>query len=104
MAWIVLILSGFLETVWATALSQVDGFRNTKMVVLFFVAVTFSMLGLGYALRTLPIGTAYAIWVGIGAIGTALFGIIVLKEPASIGRVISLLLIVSGVVGLKLMN
>ena len=100
MAWIVLVLSGLMETVWATALAQSDGFRNMRMILVFLVAMVASMAGLGYALRELPVGTAYAVWTGIGAVGTALFGIAFLGEPASVGRIVCLALIVSGIVGL----
>ena len=86
MAWIVLVLSGLMETVWATALAQSDGFRNMRMIVVFLVAMVASMAGLGYALRELPVGTAYAVWTGIGAVGTALFGIAFLGEPARHGN------------------
>ena len=101
MAWIVLVLSGLMETVWATALAQSDGFRNMRMILVFLVAMVASMAGLGYALRELPVGTAYAVWTGIGAVGTALFGIAFLGEPASVGRIVCLALIVSGIVGLE---
>mgnify|MGYP003598956366 FL=1 len=104
MAWIVLVLSGLMETVWATALAQSDGFRNMRMILVFLVAMVASMAGLGYALREIPVGTAYAVWTGIGAVGTALFGIAFLGEPASVGRIVCLALIVSGIVGLKLFS
>lgn len=104
MAWIVLIISGLLETVWATALAQTDGFKNTRMVVLFLVAMTASMIGLAFALRSLPVGTAYAVWTGIGAVGTAIFGMLVLHEPATVARIVCLTLIVSGIVGLKVVS
>lgn len=91
-------------TVWATALAQSDGFRNMRMILVFLVAMVASMAGLGYALRELPVGTAYAVWTGIGAVGTALFGIAFLGEPASVGRIVCLALIVSGIVGLKLFS
>lgn len=105
MAWIVLVLSGLMETVWATALAQSVWFsRNMRMILVFLVAMVASMAGLGYALRELPVGTAYAVWTGIGAVGTALFGIAFLGEPASVGRIVCLALIVSGIVGLKLFS
>lgn len=104
MAWIILVISGLLETVWATALAQSDGFKNTRMAVVFLVAMIASMIGLGYALRSLPVGTAYAVWTGIGAVGTAIFGMLVLHEPATVGRIVCLTLIVSGIVGLKVLT
>ncbi len=104
MAWVVLVASGMFETVWAVALAQTDGFRRVVPSVVFGVALVISMAGLAYALKTLPVGTAYAVWVGIGAIGTALYGMVFLAEPATALRIGCLLLIVSGVVGLKLVH
>lgn len=104
MAWIVLVLSGLMETVWAVSLAQSDGFRNARMVAVFVVAMVLSMLGLGFALRELPVGTAYAVWTGIGAVGTAVFGIAVLGEPTTVARIVCLTLIVCGVAGLKVLS
>jgi quaternary ammonium compound-resistance protein SugE len=102
MAWLVLVISGLLESVWAIALSRSAGFTRLLPTVVFGVAVVLSMVGLGYALRSLPVGTAYAVWVGIGASGTALAGMLFLHESTSLLRIISLLLVVAGVIGLKL--
>jgi quaternary ammonium compound-resistance protein SugE len=102
MAWIVLIVSGVLETVWASALSQSRGFTRIGPAIVFGVALVASMAGLAYALREIPVGTGYAIWVGIGAVGTALYGIVALGESASVARLLCLVAIVAGVVGLKL--
>ena len=102
MAWIVLVLSGLMETVWATALAQSDGFRNMRMILVFLVAMVASMAGLGYALRELPVGTAYAVWTGIGAAGTFLVGVLYYGDPASLARYLGVALIVGGVVILKL--
>jgi quaternary ammonium compound-resistance protein SugE len=104
MAWIALVLSGVLESVWAIALSRSAGFSRLVPSVVFTVALVASMAGLAYALRTIPVGTGYAVWVGIGAAGTALVGMIWLGESASVLRVLSLLLVVAGVVGLKLFH
>jgi quaternary ammonium compound-resistance protein SugE len=101
MAWLVLVASGLLETVWAVALDRSAGFTRPVPVAVFVVGLVLSMAGLGLALRTIPVGTAYAIWVGIGAAGTALAGMLVLGEHASVPRLLSLLLVVAGVVGLK---
>ncbi len=101
MAWIVLIVSGVLETVWAIALDRSAGFSRPMPTVVFGVALVLSMAGLGYALREIPVGTGYAVWVGIGAVGTALVGMLALGESASLPRILCLLLVVSGVVGLK---
>ena len=102
MAWFVLILSGVLETVWAVALDRSAGFSRPLPSAIFGVALVLSMAGLGYALRSIPVGTGYAVWVGIGAIGTALIGMIALGESTSLPRVLCLLLVISGVVGLKI--
>ena len=101
MAWLVLIISGMLETVWAIALDRSAGFTRPAPTAVFAVALVASMAGLGYALRTIEVGTGYAVWVGIGAVGTALVGMIALNEPASLPRIICLLLVLSGVAGLK---
>jgi quaternary ammonium compound-resistance protein SugE len=101
MAWLVLIFSGLLETVWAGALGESRGFTRPVPSAVFAVALVLSMAGLAYALRSIPVGTGYAVWVGIGAVGTAAYGIAALGEPASVGRILCLLLIVVGVVGLK---
>lgn len=104
MAWLVLIISGLLESVWAVALSRSAGFTRPLPSVVFAVALVLSMVGLGYALRTIPVGTGYAVWVGLGAAGTALVGMLSLGEPATGWRMLSLLLILAGVVGLKLFH
>lgn len=104
MAWVVLVVSGFFETVWAAALSSSRGLSRLVPSILFGVALVISMAGLGFALRTLPVGTGYAVWVGVGAIGTAVYGMVALGEPASAGRITCLVLIVAGVVGLRLLR
>lgn len=104
MAWLVLVASGVLESVWAIALGRTAGFTRPVPSVIFVVALTLSMLGLGYALRTIPIGTGYAVWVGIGVAGTALAGMLFLGESASVLRVLSLVLVLAGVVGLKVFH
>jgi quaternary ammonium compound-resistance protein SugE len=104
MAWIVLIASGLLESVWAVALSRSAGFTRPIPSLIFGAALVLSMVGLGYALRTIPVGTAYAVWVGIGAAGTALTGMLFLGESTNLLRALSLLLVLAGVVGLKLFH
>lgn len=104
MAWIVLVLSGVLETVWAAALSQSRGFTRLTPSVVFGVALVLSMAGLAYALRTIPVGTGYAVWVGIGAVGTAAYGMVSLGESATVPRLLCLFAIVAGVVGLKFLH
>jgi quaternary ammonium compound-resistance protein SugE len=102
MAWFVLVLSGVLEAVWATALGRSQGFTRLVPSLVFLVAVIASMVGLAHALRSLPIGTAYAVWVGIGAVGTALYAIVVDGEPASVLKILCLLGIIACVAGLKI--
>jgi quaternary ammonium compound-resistance protein SugE len=102
MAWIVLIVSGVLETVWAAALTRSEGFTKLVPSVVFGVALVASMAGLGFALRSIPLGTGYAIWVGIGVLGTAVYGIVAMDEPVTVARLLCLVAIVAGIVGLKL--
>lgn len=104
MAWIALVVSGVLETVWAAALSQSKGFTRLVPSVVFGVALLLSMAGLAYALRTIPVGTGYAVWVGIGAVGTATYGMVALGEPTTLTRLLCLFAIVAGVVGLKFLH
>ena len=102
MYWIVLVLSGVLEAVWATALGRTEGFTRLAPTAVFAVALAASMAGLAYAMRGLPIGTAYAVWVGIGAALTAGYAMWTGDEPVSVLRVLLLAGIVGCVVGLKL--
>ncbi|MGK5080553.1 quaternary ammonium compound efflux SMR transporter SugE [Janthinobacterium sp. HLX7-2] len=104
MAWIILVLAGLLETGWAIGLKYSDGFTRLVPSVLTAISMVASVVMLGLALRTLPLGTAYAIWTGIGTVGTAIFGIMVLGEPASAARIACIALIVSGILGLKLLS
>ena len=102
MYWLVLIFSGVLEAVWATALGRTDGFTRLTPSVVFGVSLAASMAGLAYAMRGLPVGTAYAVWVGIGAALTAGYAMWTGQEPFSVVRVLLLAGIVGCVVGLKL--
>ena len=104
MAWAILFTAGLLEIGWAIGLKYTEGFSRLVPSVLTLAAMAGSILLLGLALKTLPIGTAYAVWTGIGAVGTAALGIILLGEPASAMRLASIGLIVSGIVGLKLVS
>lgn len=104
LAWVVLIVSGVLETVWASALEASGNFHRLWPSLLFVGALACSMAGLSYAVVHIPLGTAYGVWVGIGAIGTAAYGMAVLGDPVTAARVLCLLLIVAGVVGLKLLH
>ncbi len=102
MNWMLLILAGLLEVGWAIGLKYTDGFTRLWPSVLTAVAMIASVLLLGIAMRDLPVGTAYAVWVGVGAVGTAILGIVLFAEPATGLRLASLGLIVAGIVGLKL--
>ena len=104
MAWIILVVSGVLEAVWATALGRSEGFSRPVPTTVFGVALVLSMVGLAYAMRTLPTGTAYAVWVGIGASLTVVYAIVTGTEPVTVARVVFLLLVISGIVGLKLVG
>lgn len=104
MSWIVLVLSGVLEAVWATALSRSEGFSRPLPTVVFVLGLALSMLGLGYALRELPVGTAYAVWVGIGAALTVGYAMATGAEQASLVKVLLILGIVGCVVGLKVLH
>ncbi|MFG1843341.1 quaternary ammonium compound efflux SMR transporter SugE [Micromonospora sp. DT228] len=104
MAWLVLVISGLLETAWAVALDRSAGLSRLVPSVVFAVTLVLSMAGLAYALREIPVGTGYAVWVGIGAVGTALVGMLVLGESASLPRILCLLLVVAGVIGLKIFH
>lgn len=102
MAWWVLVLAGLFEVAWAIGLKYTDGFSRLVPSALTLAAMAASVGLLGIAMKTLPVGTAYAVWVGVGAVGTALLGIALFGEAANAGRLISLALIVAGIVGLKL--
>ena len=101
MAWLILVISGVLEAVWATALSKTEGFTRLWPSVIFGVALVFSMIGLAIAMRSLPPGTSYAIWVGIGAVLTVAFAMITGAESASVIKVLLMLGVVGCIVGLK---
>jgi quaternary ammonium compound-resistance protein SugE len=104
MSWIVLIVSGVLEAVWATALGKSAGFTKLVPSIVFGVAVVASMLGLAYAMREISTGTAYAVWVGIGASLTVTYAIVTGSEPASVVKIMLLLGLVGCVIGLKLVD
>jgi quaternary ammonium compound-resistance protein SugE len=103
-AWIILVLSGVLEAVWATALGKSEGLSRLRPALVFFGALAASMAGLAYAMRELPVGTSYAVWVGIGATLTVVFAMATGEEPISVLKVLFLVMIVAGVVGLKLVH
>lgn len=102
MAWIVLLFAGFFEIVWAYSMKMSDGFTKLtpSVITIFFMILSFGLLA--YAMKSLPLGTAYTIWTGIGAIGSFLVGIFILNEPATAMRMFAAVLIVSGLVLMKL--
>lgn len=102
MAWIVLIFAGIFEIVWAYSMKLSDGFSKLtpSVVTIFFMILSFALLA--YAMKTLPLGTAYTIWTGIGAVGSFLVGIFILGEPASAMRMLAAVLIISGLLLMKL--
>ncbi|TDQ82135.1 quaternary ammonium compound-resistance protein SugE [Dongia mobilis] len=102
MSWILLAIAGLLEVGWAVGLKYTEGFTRPLPSILTVISMLASIALLGLALRHLPLGTAYAIWTGIGTIGTVIFGILVLKEPAEPLRLLCIALIVFGIAGLKL--
>ena len=102
MSWIALVLSGVLEAVWATALGRSEGFTRLLPTAVFAVALVASMGGLAYAMRDLPVGTAYAVWVGVGAVLTVAWAMATGVEPVTPTKLVFLGAIVGGVVGLKL--
>lgn len=104
MPWIVLILSGAMEAVWATALARSEGLSRPAPSALFALALIASMAGLAYALRDLPVGTAYAVWVGIGAALTVSYAVIAAGESASVLKLVLVAVIVGAVIGLKLVG
>ncbi len=101
MAWILLFVAGVLEVGWAIGLKYTEGFTRLWPTVLTVTAMIVSLWLLGLALKTLPIGTAYAVWTGVGAVGTAVLGIVLFGESAAAARVACICLIVAGIVGLK---
>jgi quaternary ammonium compound-resistance protein SugE len=104
MTWIILILAGLLEVAWAVGLKYTEGYSKPLPTVLTVAAMVASVGLLGLALRTLPLGTAYAVWTGIGTVGTAVFGMVMLGEPAGALRIGSIGLIALGIAGLKLLT
>ena len=101
MAWVILFVAGLLEIGWAVGLKYTEGFTRLWPTVATAVALVASMSLLGLAVRTLPLGTAYAVWTGIGTVGTAVLGIVLFREPATVIRLVCIGLIVTGIIGLK---
>ena len=101
MSWLILLLAGLFEVAWAIGLKYTDGFSRPLPTLLTLIAMAVSVLLLAMAVKQLPLGTAYAVWTGIGAVGTVLMGIWLFNEPATLARVLCLLLIIGGILGLK---
>lgn len=104
MAWVVLVIAGLFEVGWAVGLKYAEGFTRLWPSLGTAVALVLSMALLGVALRTLPLGTAYAVWTGIGTVGTAILGIVLFREPATAARLACIALIVAGIAGLKVLS
>lgn len=102
MPWLILFLAGLFEVGWAIGLKYTDGFSRLWPSVWTVIAMGLSVWLLGIALKTLPVGTAYAVWVGVGAAGTVILGIVLLGEPANPARLLSVALILAGIIGLKI--
>ena len=102
MAWVILVVAGLFEVGWAIGLKYTDGFTRLWPTVWTVLAMIISLWLLGIAMKSLPVGTAYSVWVGVGAVGTVILGIVLLGEAANAARLLSVALIVGGIVGLKL--
>jgi quaternary ammonium compound-resistance protein SugE len=102
MAWVILVIAGLFEVSWAIGLKYTDGFTRLWPTIWTLFAIIISLWLLGIAMKSLPIGTAYSIWVGVGAVGTVILGIVLFDEPVNAARLISVALIIAGVIGLKL--
>ena len=102
MAWGILVVAGILEMGWAVGLKYTDGFTRLWPTVFTVLSMILSIGLLRLAVRTLPIGTAYAVWTGIGTLGTAILGVVLFREPATVARMVSITLIVAGIIGVKL--
>ena len=104
MAWVALLLAGILEVCWAAGLKYSNGFTNPLPTIFTLTTMAGSFWLLTFAMRSIPLGTAYAIWTGIGAVGSVIFGVAVLDEMLSVARILSISLILAGIVGLKLFS
>ena len=102
MAWVILVVAGLFEIGWAIGLKYTEGFTRLWPTIGTVLAMIISLWLLGIAMKSLPMGTAYSVWVGVGAVGTVILGIVLLGEPANAGRLISVALIIAGIIGLKL--
>jgi quaternary ammonium compound-resistance protein SugE len=104
MAWLILVLAGLFEVGFTTCLKLSNNFTNLKWSIGFFICITLSFLLLNKAVQTIPLGTGYAVWTGIGAVGTTLIGIYLFKEPSDFWRVFFIFLLIASIIGLKLVS
>ena len=104
MAWLILLLAGLFEVGFTTCLKLSNNFTNLKWSIGFFICITLSFLLLNKAVQTIPLGTGYAVWTGIGAVGTTLIGIYLFKEPSDFWRVFFIFLLIASIIGLKLVS
>ena len=104
MTWFILIVAGLFEIVWAIGLKYSEGFTRLWPTVITIIGMIISMTLLGFAMRTLPVGTAYAVWTGIGAAGTVILGIMLFGEPATFIRIVCIMMILGGILGLKFLS
>lgn len=104
MSWIYLIIAGMFEVAWAIGMKLSDGFSNLTISILTIIGMVASFYFLAIALKNIPLGTAYAIWTGIGTLGTVILGILLFKEPVNIARIVCIIFILSGITGLKLLS
>ncbi len=102
MSWFILVLAGLFEVSWAIGLKYTEGFTRPWPTIWTVLSMIISLWLLGIAMKSLPVGTAYSVWVGVGAVGTVILGIVLLGEPANAARLISITLIIAGIVGLRL--
>ena len=103
-SWLILLVAGLFESAWAIGMKYTHGFTRPWPSVFVFASIVASMYLLSVAVKALPIGTAYAVWTGIGAVSTAIFGIVLFHEPATVARIVCILLIVSGICGLVILE
>lgn len=103
-AWILLLIAGVLEVVWSCSMKASDGYTKHLYTGITFIAAWLSFWLLGLAMQSLPLGTAYAVWTGIGAVGAAIVGMVLFNEPASAGRILCIAAIVAGIIGLKMLH
>ncbi|MFL3876673.1 DMT family transporter [Wolbachia endosymbiont of Trichogramma kaykai] len=104
MAWVYLLLAGLVEIIWSTALKYSNGFTRVIPVVIILVSGSVSLYWLSLAMKSIPLGTSYAVWTGIGSIGAAIIGIMFFNDPVNLGRLFSLALVVLGIIGLKVFS